>query len=45
MSVQMLDIEGMNNNFYRDFHRNCEETDQQFSMAPDLPEGLTDLHV
>ena len=37
MNVQMLDINEVNNNFYRDFHRNCEETDQQFSMALDLP--------
>lgn len=27
MSVQMLDINGVNNNFYHDFHRNCEGAD------------------
>ena len=37
MNVQMLDIEGVNNNFYRDFERNCEETDEQPAMALDLP--------
>ena len=33
MNVQMLDEKEVNNNFYRDFQRNCEETDQQHSMA------------
>jgi hypothetical protein len=39
MNVQMLDKRIVNNNFYRDFHRNCEETDQQSGMALDLPVG------
>ena len=39
MNVQMLDSEEVNNNFYRNFFRNCEETDQPSAMALDLPEG------
>ena len=37
MNVQMLDSGVVNNNFYHDFQRNCEVTDQQFTMALDLP--------
>ena len=36
-TVQMLDKQVVNNNFYCDFQRNCEEIDQAEPMAPELP--------